>query len=258
MEKDFKVAENIYRVTAPYKGIFTSVFAIKTPKGVLVFDVASFDEDAENYILPFFKEIDVTEDMIKYVFISHGHSDHAGGINGFEKAFPKTKFITTSPSFKYEYPHLDISLVNDGDYVLDVLKVVTIAGHTEESAAIFDTRTKTLLSGDCLQSYGIFGCGTWGVNVPFPAEHIKAVENVRKMDIDSIITAHDFCPYGFRYDGKAEIERALDSCISPIYEIANLIKENPTLSDEEITKLYNSPKRPTLGERIVTAIRKTL
>ena len=45
-----KINENIYRLTMPYKDIFTTVYAIKTECGVLIFDSGSYDEDIETYI----------------------------------------------------------------------------------------------------------------------------------------------------------------------------------------------------------------
>ena len=65
-----KINENIHRLTIPYKDIYTTVYTVKTDRGVLIFDSASFDEDIENYILPFLNELEITPDMIKYVFIS--------------------------------------------------------------------------------------------------------------------------------------------------------------------------------------------
>ena len=88
MDNVQKINENIYRLTMPYKDIFTTVYTIKTDNGVLLFDSGSYDEDIENYISPFLKQLEITADMIKYVFISHDHKDHAGGLGAFVKKFP--------------------------------------------------------------------------------------------------------------------------------------------------------------------------
>ena len=71
MENMLKINENIYRLTIPFKDIFTTVYVLKTDEGALLFDTATYDEDIQNYIIPFLDELEITEDMLKYVFISH-------------------------------------------------------------------------------------------------------------------------------------------------------------------------------------------
>lgn len=250
-----KINESIYRLTIPYKDIFTTVYIIKTDKGALLFDTGSYDEDIENYIVPFLDALEITADMLKYVFISHNHKDHAGGLNEFMKKFPKTCIITRSFELKEQYKSYNTRMPNDNDVVLDVLKAITIPGHTQDSCAIYDTRTKTLISGDCLQLYGIYGSGKWGSNIRFPQEHIDAVGKLRQMDIQHILTAHDYHPCGYSYVGVDAIAKALDSCVRPLNEIKDLIFQNPDANDEEICALYNSFNNPTLGVHVVSAVR---
>lgn len=258
MKNITKINENIHRLTLPYKDIFTTVYTIKTDGGILLFDSASYDEDIENYILPFLDKLEITADMLKYVFISHNHKDHAGGLNEFMKKFPKTIIISRSTMLKEQYMDYNVLVPEDDDIVSDVLKVITIPGHTQDSSAIFDTRTKTLISGDCLQLYGIYGSGKWGSNISFPKEHIDAIYKLRQMDIQQILTAHDYHPYGYSYVGSEAVAKALDSCVSPLNEIKTLICQNPDADDEQICMLYNSFDNPTLGCHVVTAVRKNL
>ena len=119
-------------------------------------------------------------------------------------------------------------------------------------------RTKTLISGDSLQLYGIFGSGTWAANISYPRMHMDAVEKLRKMDIETILTAHDYHPYGHRYEGKAAVSAALDAALAPLLYIRQLITENPGASDEDVAALYNKQDLPTLGAHVVTALRKML
>ena len=126
-----------------------------------------------------------------------------------------------------------------------------------DSAGIYDKRTKTLLSGDSMQLYGIFGSGLWASNINYPAEHFEALEKLSEMDIEKICTAHDYHPLGQIYTGKEEIAKAIIACKEPLEIISNLIEENPKVSDEEIATKYNSAKNlPTLGAHVVTAVRK--
>ena len=251
------INENINRFTIPYKDIFTTVYTIKTDCGILLFDTGSYDEDIQNHIVPFLDELEISAEMLKYVFISHNHNDHAGGLKEFMKNFPNTCIISRSPQIKEQYTNYNILVPEDNDVVLDVLKIITIPGHTQDSSAIYDTRTKTLISGDCLQLYGIYGSGKWGSNILFVKEYIDAVDKLRQMDIQHILTAHDYHPYGYSYEGE-EIFKALDACISPLNEIRDLIIHNPDADDERICAIYNSFDKPTLGVRVVSAVRNTI
>jgi hypothetical protein len=42
MESITQISEHIHRLTLPYKDIFTTVYTVRTPEGVLLFDAASF------------------------------------------------------------------------------------------------------------------------------------------------------------------------------------------------------------------------
>lgn len=90
MKNITKINENLYRLEIPYKDIYTTVYLIKTDEGFLLFDAASYDEDIDNYIVPFLNEYNVTGETLKYVFISHDHIDHSGGLKAFMKKYPKT------------------------------------------------------------------------------------------------------------------------------------------------------------------------
>ena len=252
-----EITPHISRITTPYKDIFTSVYAVDTEEGVLIFDSASYDSDLSDYITPFIEELGAA-DRIKYVFISHDHADHSGGIDAFVKKYPDAKVVSRSPRLKEKLCGSEVICSEDGDTLLGVLRVITIPGHTADSAAVFDTRTKTLITGDCLQLYGIYGSGNWGANISLIKEHTEAIEKLRGMDIDRIVTAHDYHPCGWDYVGKDAIAKALDSCIAPFDDIRSLISENGSLSDAEICAIYNNGDKPTLGCHVVTAVRKTM
>ncbi len=257
MEKYEKINDGIYRLEIPFKDIYTTVYTVHTPEGVVLFDTATFDEDVENYIIPFLKELKVTKDMLKYIFISHKHGDHAGGLKKLLETYPDVCILSRSSKLKEEYAGFNVVALEDGDVFLNVLKLVTIPGHTKDSSGVLDTRTKTLISGDSLQLYGIYGSGKWGANIRLIGEHINAVDKLRSMDIDTILTAHDYHPCGHMYSGKKEVLYALDMCVEPLYKIKDLITENSGADDEKICNIYNNTdKLPTLGVHVVTAVRE--
>ncbi len=247
-----KINDHIYALCTPYKDIFTTVYFIMTDSGVLLFDTASYDCDVEYAIIPALRELGVGEDDFKYIFISHNHTDHAGGLGKLFEAYPNVCVVSKSESLREKFAGYTFLMPSEGETLLDTLSVVSVTGHTKDSAALYDSRTKTLISGDCLQLYGIFGSGCWGANISFSTEYAEAIEKLRKMDIEAILTAHDYHPCGRMYFGKAEIAAALDACLAPFEIIKKLIEENSKASDEIICEKYNSQNNlPRLGAHVV-------
>lgn len=255
MNEIFKVNEHIHGIKTEYKDIYTTVYTVETPEGTLLFDAASFDDDITDHVIPMLEELGITD--LKYVFISHNHKDHAGGLEELLKYFPDIEILSRCPILKEKFAGFKVTSLNDGDSVLGDLEIVTIPGHTMDSAGIYDKRTKTLISGDSMQLYGIFGSGLWASNINYPTEHFEALSKLSKMDIEKICTAHDYHPQGQFYTGKEDVLKAIENCKRPLERISELIDENPEFNDEEIAALYNSAGNlPTLGAHVVCAVRK--
>ena len=250
------INKDIYKLVVPYKDIFTTVYAIRTPDGVLLFDTASYPTDVDTYILPFLKEVGIETVDVKYVFVSHNHVDHAGGIRRIIKKIPDACIVSRSPVINTNLSNYKCINPEDGHFIMGVLRVVAIPGHTLDSAAVLDARTGTLISGDCLQLYGIHGSGLWGANINFPREHIAAVAKLRSMNISAIYAAHDYHPCGTFARGTDGVKKYLDYCIEPLATIENLLENNPEYTDAQIADMYNSCENlPTLGAHVVTAVR---
>ncbi|MBE6787477.1 MAG: MBL fold metallo-hydrolase [Ruminococcaceae bacterium] len=259
MIKIEKINDNIYRTVTPYKDIWTTMYIVKTEKGDLLFDAASFDEDAQNYIVPFLKECGVTSESLKYIFISHDHSDHAGGLGALMEYYPDAVILSRSTELRNRFAEYDVIPPQENEVFLDVLKTVTITGHTSDCAGLYDVRTKTLITGDCLQVGGIVGSENWAANIRFPVCYFEDIEKVRKMDIDLLLTAHDYYPFGYKAKGKEEINRYLDGCREPLLKLKKLILENPTVDDEGICDIHNVSKDiPTFHAGVVKYVRKAM
>ena len=84
-----KISDNIFRLTIPFMDIYTSVFLIKTPKGAVLFDTATYDSDVTDYIIPFLNDSGVSREELKYVFVSHNHGDHSGGLETLIKTYTR-------------------------------------------------------------------------------------------------------------------------------------------------------------------------
>ena len=137
----------------------------KTYEGFIV------DPGGYNKVLT--KEVRDNDVNIKYIILTHGHSDHICGVNEHKAEFPDAKIVAykdeeamlenpnlnQSPGFGVPYSTKADILVSDGDElkVGDVtLKFIHTPGHTEGGMCIYVKEAKALFSGDTLfrQSIG--------------------------------------------------------------------------------------------------------
>ena len=137
----------------------------KTNEGFIV------DPGGYNKVLT--KEVRDNDINIKYIILTHGHSDHICGVNEHKAEFPDAKIVAykdeeamlenpnlnQSPGFGVPYSTKADILVSDGDElkVGDVtLKFIHTPGHTEGGMCIYVKEAKALFSGDTLfrQSIG--------------------------------------------------------------------------------------------------------
>ena len=254
-----RINEHIHRMVIPYKDIFTTVYTVEYDGGAILVDAATYETDITDYIVPMLDELKITKEKLKYVFITHNHGDHAGGVRYLIERYPDTVIFSRSPSLREKLPELNIRSWEDGESIAKHFDLIAIPGHSPDSSAIYDRRTKTLITGDSFQLYGIFGSQDWGSNIGLPAEHISAVDKVSKMDIDSIYAAHNFHPYGYAFIGKDAVRSALAACTEPLFNMAALIRKNPSATDAEIREMYNaSAKIPPVREAVFARVREAI
>lgn len=185
----FKKEENgIYSLCVPFEAIYTTVFALNEGDKWILCDTATTDFDAENYILPALLDLGVTPD---YIVVSHSHRDHVGGLALLRSVFPEAAIITNPM------------------VLLDRFEVFSLKGHAEDALAVFDPRTKTLLSFDCLQQRGV---DKYRRGISNKAMYLKSIEIVRNMDVERILFSHNYDPCGYSVKGQEAIENVLNIC----------------------------------------------
>ena len=253
-----QLTTDITAIRVPFLDIFTTVFLVRTEEGNLLFDAATYPTDTTDIILPALAECGVRGEELSAVFISHPHRDHMGGLAALLERYPDLTVIAGSNALERDHDIRHLVIGRDGDTLLGDLRIVAIPGHTTDAIALLDTRTATLLSGDGLQLYGIFGSGCWGANVPFPRAHLSALDRLAKLDLAAIYPAHDYHPVGDAYIGKEMISRALDACREPLFAIRDMIKESPDATDTALAARYNENPLPTVGSHIFAAVRRDL
>lgn len=253
------ITPDIHRVVVPFLDIFTTVFVVKTPAGVLLFDTATYPEDADNYLIPALDELSVTAEDLKYVFISHAHRDHAGGLERFMELRPDTCIVTPNDGLKEKFAGKTLLSPVEGDLLLDVLRVVEIPGHTPDAVGLLDTRTGTLLTGDGLQVFGIYGSGNWGANISYPAEHVAALERIRTLNPTAIYASHDYYPCDNCACTPADVARYLSLCAAALHNIRGFICAHPALDNAALSALYNETSGlPKVGSHVFGGVRRAM
>lgn len=74
-----KECEGIYRLRIPFETVYTSVFLMKTDRGVFLVDAATTDAAVDGIILPALDEMGYALSDVRGLVLTHRHNDHAGG-----------------------------------------------------------------------------------------------------------------------------------------------------------------------------------
>ena len=145
----------------------------------------------------------------------------------------------------------------DGELLCGCLKVIALPGHSDDSAAVLDTRTNTLVCADCLQLWGI---GKYGTGISFAKAYLESIEKVRKLDVENIIASHNYAPLGAYAIGKEAVGKYLDECEKYIFVLKDFTEKHSDLAFDKMAELYNTenPDLPRLGAHTFEAIAKEL
>lgn len=204
--KTEKIDNGIYRLRIPFEDLTTTVYSYKCEQGVAIIDSATYSSDVDDYIIPALNEIGVKREEVKYLLLTHDHGDHIGGLKRLSEIFTDA---VIGVSFGLDLPN-KIDLF-DGNIVLGSLMSVYLPGHTNHSFGFYDLKTKTLLSGDCLQLSGVgkYRDGIWDKDL-----YIASINKLKNMKIERIVASHEYDPLGSIAAGKTQVIRYLDECIA--------------------------------------------
>ncbi len=194
------INDGIYRIIIPFEDIYTSAFILMEKGATVIFDSGTSASDAENYIIPAVSALGVN---VKYIATSHSHSDHAGGRFRLIEEYPEAE----------RADFFESSLFKDGDVLLGRFELINLKGHTKDGMAIYDLKTKTLLTADDLQQKGI---GKYRNGISDRVEYLKDIEKIKALLPEVLIASHDYDPLGYIAKGKDEIDKLLSLCLSSL------------------------------------------
>ncbi len=186
----------ISRIKIPFENIYTSVFFIETEDGNILVDCGTTEKDVDEQIVPALCQIGSGLNDLRYLVLTHNHSDHAGGLTRILRLNPKIKVIRNER----------MDFAND-------LTVYALKGHTADCIGVLDERTGTLISGDALQGMGVekYPCSIESVS-----EYLNTIERIKTdKRIKNILFSHAYEPW--RKDGmfgREEVDRCLQDCIN--------------------------------------------
>ena len=199
-----KIDEGLFRLYVPFEELATAVFFAVTPEGVTIIDSATYGEDADNYVIPALGALGIAREDVRCIALTHKHADHAGGAGRLAELLPNAKVYSPEPVKAEFLP------VSDGDVLTGEIRAVALAGHTSGCVGYIHEASGTLMSGDCLQ---LFGIGKYRNGVGYPELYRQSVERVRGMALKRIVASHEYDPLGSTANGREEIEKYLDTCL---------------------------------------------
>jgi metallo-beta-lactamase class B len=149
-----RVFDNLYFVGSHW----TNAWAITTSKGIILLDAMDNASEAEHIIEAGLRNLGLDPATIRYVVVSHGHSDHYGGATYLKEKFgarivmsaqdwalvARSRGEATKPG-RGEIPAEDVA-VRDGDHIVlgdTSVELYLTPGHTMGTlSSIFDVRDK--------------------------------------------------------------------------------------------------------------------
>ncbi len=233
MYKFEKLVNGIYHLKIPFENIYTSVFAIVSDGKTVLFDSGSNEHDAKNIIVPSLKERGFSPD---YIILSHFHGDHSGGVETLVKEYPDAIVGAFGNLLGKEYKNLQYRRFCDGETVYGDVEFLNLKGHTDDCGALFDKKTKTLLSVDCLQLCGI---GKYGCAISDASEYLKSIDRVLKKDVENVVASHEYVPLGLGVYGRQNVEKYVNECKSYIKTLYAFVLDHKDKKPEEIALIYN-------------------
>lgn len=249
------LTENIFKLDIPFENITTSSFLVKTPYGEVIVDCGTTDYDLNEILIPALKGAKANPVAL---FLTHNHGDHAGGTTALLTAFPNLAVLTFDG--KTAATRKNGKLLINNDKFSDDITFLSLPGHSADSGALYYSPTRSLITGDCLQLFGIdkYGCG-----ICSPKEYLKSLSRVKALAPSNIFAAHEYYPLGSTAFGKENALNYINECeriFKTIWDFTALSHQQGCSDPKEIATRFmdahrpNHPKLPCMPASVFGAI----
>ena len=232
-----RVNERVLRLDVPFEDLFTSVFFIEGETPIII-DAATTRADAENIVIPALEAIGFTRDRAGYMLVTHRHGDHSGGVKWLLSYFP----------------HLQRRTLSDGEALEGVI-AYAMSGHTEDSTGYYDAATKTLLTGDALQ---FFGVSKYGCSIVTVEGYERTLRELETRHMRYLLPSHAFAGGVSEATGDEAIGSAIRALRESWKDVKEFILEAATETREvaEIKRRFGErfPTMPPLPRVTVEAV----
>lgn len=242
MEKFRKIVDDVYILETPSGGVWSGIVFIDGEEKILI-DSGDCAENIDNLLCPALEALGYSLKDIVWLCNTHCHGDHVGGhhrileladiqVAAYVKSCPKIKdplkyakllraaYPEFSPPASSALKGVEVDrILQDGDIIGGRLKVISTPGHDTDCVSFYDTKTKTLITGDSLQGNGT---ATQGTALYMDLDvYRNTLEKLMGMDTENIISGHPYLFSGDMAVGKAEVEAYLKRCrdITDIYDM---------------------------------------
>ncbi|MBQ2862682.1 MAG: MBL fold metallo-hydrolase [Clostridia bacterium] len=239
--------EGVYHLLCPFGDCWTGITLVRGKKNYLI-DSAGNSACIDTYLTPALARLSVTLDDISYLLITHTHADHIGGAARIKELNPSIKYVVCEESAdKVRHPlrynrairavfpehspapsagltplEPDI-IIRDGDVLGDEMQFIFTPGHDTDSGCWMHLPTRTLITGDSLQSNGTDVQGI-GLYMDLPA-YRSSLEKLSGIEIDNLLTGHHYLPLGYSAYGKDAVDVYLSKCAELVEEYDSFVKE---------------------------------
>lgn len=146
--------DNITRIKMSSGAIRTCSFLIKEETDYAIIDCGLNEHTVCNQLLPALKCLSIPLDRIRRLFITHSHIDHVGGMNCLLDCLPWVEVYAHESIPQHTSPLIEGMIIHS-------LQAVNLSGHTTDCFGFLDLRTKSLISGDAIQLWGIEQFGVY-------------------------------------------------------------------------------------------------
>lgn len=210
--------------------ILTCVFLVKENDEYTMIDCGLDEYTTEKQLIPALARLQIPFSSIKTLLITHIHFDHIGGFRYLYQHVPHAKIFAYNP-FSNE-----INKLTDG-MRFGCLQAVHLPGHTLDCFGFFDTRTRSLLSGDAVQ---LWGAGDYGVNAEAPQKYFESHEKLLSMPIENIFSSHYYDFLGMRALGRDKTIEYIKESENNYRTLIDYVKQQlPNCEDpQEICTLF--------------------